>query len=123
MPGNAFGQAFRFETWGESHGPAIGCVVDGVPPLIPLSESDLQGWLDRRRPGQSRFTTQRREPDTVKIISGVTDHPETGEASVGRGDKRTAKGKRFKHSFGNSRPKNVTTATKKKAPAAPAKKK
>ena len=78
MPGNAFGQAFRFETWGESHGPAIGCVVDGVPPLIPLSESDLQVWLDRRKPGQSRFTTQRREPDRVRILSGVFEGRTTG---------------------------------------------
>jgi chorismate synthase len=54
MPGNSFGQAFRFTTWGESHGPAIGCVVDGVPPRIALAESDIQPWLDRRAPGQSR---------------------------------------------------------------------
>ncbi|MEX0760484.1 MAG: chorismate synthase, partial [Tistlia sp.] len=78
MPGNAFGQAFRFETWGESHGPAIGCVVDGGPPLIPLSEAELQVWLDRRRPGQSRFTTQRREPDQVRILSGVFEGLTTG---------------------------------------------
>jgi chorismate synthase len=63
MPGNAFGESFRFTTWGESHGPAIGCVVDGVPPNIAFAEDDIQIWLDRRRPGQSRFTTQRREPD------------------------------------------------------------
>ncbi|SMF60770.1 chorismate synthase [Tistlia consotensis] len=78
MPGNAFGQAFRFETWGESHGAAIGCVVDGVPPLIPLAEPDLQVWLDKRRPGQSRFTTQRREPDQVRILSGVFEGRTTG---------------------------------------------
>ncbi len=63
MPGNAFGQAFRYTTWGESHGLAIGCVIDGVPPGVPLSEADIQPWLDRRRPGQSRHTTQRKEPD------------------------------------------------------------
>ena len=57
MAGNSFGTLFRFTTWGESHGPAIGCVVDGVPPLLPLAEPDLQHWLDRRRPGQSKFTT------------------------------------------------------------------
>ena len=78
MPGNLFGHSFRFETWGESHGPAIGCVVDGVPPRIPLSEADIQPWLDRRRPGQSRFTTQRREPDEVRILSGVFEGETTG---------------------------------------------
>ena len=78
MTGNAFGQAFRFTTWGESHGPAIGCVVDGVPPQIPLSEADLQPWLDRRRPGQSRYTTQRRETDEVTILSGTFEGMTTG---------------------------------------------
>ena len=78
MPGNSFGHAFRFTTWGESHGPEIGCVVDGVPPSIVLSEADIQFWLDRRRPGQSKFTTQRREPDTVQIVSGVFEGLTTG---------------------------------------------
>jgi len=78
MAGNSFGQAFRFTTWGESHGPAIGCVIDGVPPLIPLSEADIQPWLDKRRPGQSRYTTQRREPDQVMIQSGVFEGRTTG---------------------------------------------
>jgi chorismate synthase len=78
MPGNSFGTLFRFATWGESHGPAIGCVVDGVPPLLPLAEPDLQHWLDRRRPGQSKFTTQRREPDTAKILSGTFEGLTTG---------------------------------------------
>lgn len=78
MAGNSFGQAFRFTTWGESHGPAIGVVVDGTPPRIPLSEDDIQQWLDRRRPGQSKYTTQRREPDSVKILSGVFDGITTG---------------------------------------------
>lgn len=71
MSHNTFGHLFRVTTWGESHGPALGCVVDGVPPGIPLSEPDIQVWLDKRRPGQSRFTTQRQEPDQVKILSGV----------------------------------------------------
>ncbi len=71
MSYNSFGHLFRVTTFGESHGPALGCVVDGCPPLIPLTEGDIQGDLDRRRPGQSRFTTQRREPDTVRILSGV----------------------------------------------------
>jgi chorismate synthase len=78
MAGNSFGHLFRFTTWGESHGPAIGAVVDGVPPLLPLAEPDIQRWLDRRRPGQSRFTTQRREPDEVRILSGVFEGLTTG---------------------------------------------
>jgi chorismate synthase len=78
MAGNSFGSAFRFTTWGESHGPAIGCIVDGTPPLIELAESDIQVWLDKRKPGQSRFTTQRREPDQVKILSGVFEGRTTG---------------------------------------------
>jgi len=78
MAGNSFGTLFRFTTWGESHGPAIGCVVDGVPPLLPLSEPDIQHFLDQRRPGQSKFTTQRREPDAVKILSGVFEGVTTG---------------------------------------------
>ena len=71
MSYNTFGHALRVTTWGESHGPAIGAVVDGCPPGIALSEADIQPFLDRRRPGQNRFTTQRREPDTVRILSGV----------------------------------------------------
>jgi len=78
MAGNSFGTLFRFTTWGESHGPAIGCVVDGVPARLPLAEADIQRWLDRRRPGQSRWTTQRREPDQVKILSGVFEGVTTG---------------------------------------------
>ncbi len=78
MSDNSFGTLFRVTTWGESHGPAIGCVVDGVPPRIALSEPDIQKWLDRRRPGQSRFVTQRREPDTVEILSGVFEGKTTG---------------------------------------------
>lgn len=75
---NSFGHSFRFTTWGESHGPAIGCVVDGTPPGLTLAEADIQHWLDRRKPGQSRFTTQRREPDTVRILSGVFEGKTTG---------------------------------------------
>src|SRR5215469_8667002 len=71
MSFNTFGHMFRVTTFGESHGPAIGCVIDGCPPRIPLTETDIQPYLDRRRPGQSRFTTQRQEPDAVKILSGV----------------------------------------------------
>ncbi len=78
MSHNSFGHLFRVTTWGESHGPAIGCVVDGCPPLLGLSEADIQPWLDRRRPGQSRFTTQRQEPDAVRILSGVFDGQTTG---------------------------------------------
>jgi chorismate synthase len=78
MSHNTFGHLFRVTTWGESHGPAIGGIVDGVPPLIDLGETDIQPWLDRRRPGQSRFTTQRKEPDTVEILSGVFEGKTTG---------------------------------------------
>ena len=70
MSFNTFGKIFRFTTWGESHGPAIGCVIDGCPPNIPLSENDIQKDMDRRRPGQSKFTTQRKETDKVSILSG-----------------------------------------------------
>jgi chorismate synthase len=75
---NTFGQLFRVTTWGESHGPAIGCVVDGCPPGIELCEADIQPFLDKRRPGQSRFTTQRQELDQVKILSGVYEGRTTG---------------------------------------------
>ncbi|MFT5180721.1 MAG: chorismate synthase [Alphaproteobacteria bacterium] len=78
MAANSFGRLFNFTTWGESHGPAIGCVVDGVPPRIPLAEAEIQHWLDRRKPGQSRFTTQRQEPDQVEILSGVFEGQTTG---------------------------------------------
>jgi len=78
MSSNSFGKLFTFTTWGESHGEAIGCVIDGVPPLIPLSEEDIQPFLDKRKPGQSRFTTQRKESDTVKILSGVFEGKTTG---------------------------------------------
>ena len=78
MSHNTFGHLFRVTTWGESHGPAIGCVVDGCPPRIPLTEADIQPWLDRRRPGQSKFTTQRQEPDEVRILSGTLDGLTTG---------------------------------------------
>ena len=78
MSYNTFGQMFRVTTWGESHGPAIGAVVDGCPPGVALSEADLQPWLDRRRPGQSKFTTQRQEADTVRILSGTYQGRTTG---------------------------------------------
>lgn len=78
MSHNTFGHLFRVTTFGESHGAAMGCVVDGCPPGIPLVEAEIQSYLDKRRPGQSRFTTQRREPDTVKILSGVFADDRTG---------------------------------------------
>ena len=85
MSFNTFGHMFRVTTFGESHGVAIGCVVDGCPPLIPLTDEDIQRDLDRRRPGQSRFTTQRQELDAVRILSGVMAHPETGvQVTTGR---------------------------------------
>src|SRR4030081_1015890 len=79
MSHNTFGHLFRVTTWGESHGPAIGCVVDGCPPRIPISEAEIQHWMEKRPPGQSRFTPQRREPDTVRILSGVLEEEEGGE--------------------------------------------
>ena len=78
MSGNTFGTLFRVTSFGESHGSAIGCVVDGIPPRIPLTEDDIQAHLDRRRPGQSRHTSQRREPDRVQILSGVFENRTTG---------------------------------------------
>jgi chorismate synthase len=78
MSYNSFGRVFRFTTWGESHGPALGAVVDGCPPGLPLSEADIQPFLDKRRPGTSRFTTQRQEPDAVKILSGIFEGRTTG---------------------------------------------
>jgi len=78
MSHNSFGHLFRVTTWGESHGPAIGCVVDGCPPGLRLSEADIQPYLDRRRPGQSKLVTQRQEPDEVRILSGVFEGLTTG---------------------------------------------
>ena len=75
---NTFGHLFRVTTWGESHGPALGATVDGCPPGIPIDPAFLQQWLDKRRPGQSRYTTQRQEPDQVRILSGVHDGQSTG---------------------------------------------
>ena len=84
MSHNSFGHLFRVTTFGESHGAALGCVVDGCPPGLPLTEADIQRDLDRRRPGQSRFTTQRREPDQVKILSGVfTDERISEQVTTG----------------------------------------
>jgi chorismate synthase len=83
MSHNTFGHLLRLTTWGESHGPALGCVVDGCPPGIALSEADIQGFLDKRRPGQSRFTTQRREPDAVRILSGVFANDEGVQVTTG----------------------------------------
>lgn len=78
MSFNTFGKLFRFTTWGESHGPAIGCIIDGCPPLIDLSDKDIQTDLDKRKPGQSKFTTQRKESDKVQILSGVFEGKTTG---------------------------------------------
>jgi len=78
MSGNRFGTLFQYQSWGESHGPAIGCVVDGVPSRIALTEADIQPWLDKRKPGQSRHTTQRQEADEVKILSGTFEGQTTG---------------------------------------------
>jgi chorismate synthase len=84
MSHNTFGHLFRVTTWGESHGPALGCVVDGCPPGVPLTEADVQPWLDRRRPGQGKFVTQRQEPDAVRILSGVfQDERSGGQVTTG----------------------------------------
>src|SRR3569832_1431672 len=83
MSFNTFGYVFRFTSFGESHGAAIGCVVDGCPPRIPLTAADIQRELDRRRPGQSRFTTQRQEPDAVRILSGTFTDEKSGEVTTG----------------------------------------
>jgi chorismate synthase len=83
MSHNTFGHLFRVTTWGESHGPAIGAIVDGCPPGITLDESDIQGYLDRRKPGQSRFTTQRQEADAVKILSGVFNDASGKQVTTG----------------------------------------
>ena len=79
MSFNTFGHLLRVTTWGESHGPALGCVVDGCPPGLKLTEADVQVWLEKRRPGQGKFVTQRQEPDAVKILSGVFPDEATGE--------------------------------------------
>ena len=78
MSHNTFGHLFRVTTWGESHGPALGCVVDGCPPGLALDEAFIQGFLDKRKPGTSRFVTQRQEADLVKILSGVFEDDRTG---------------------------------------------
>ncbi len=92
MSFNTYGHLFRVTTWGESHGPALGCVIDGCPPRVPLDAAMLQHWLDRRKPGQSRYTTQRREPDTVEILSGVYEGQTTGtpiQLSIQNTDQRS----------------------------------
>ena len=86
--GNTFGQLFRVTTWGESHGAATGAVIDGCPPRLALSEADIQPDLDRRRPGQSLLTSQRKESDTVRILSGVFDGPDARDADRARDPER-----------------------------------
>ncbi|MBK5198980.1 MAG: chorismate synthase, partial [Methyloceanibacter sp.] len=83
MSHNTFGHLFRITTWGESHGPAIGCVVDGCPPGISITEADIQAHLDKRKPGQSRYTTQRQEPDQVRILSGVFAGEDGAQVTTG----------------------------------------
>ncbi|NOX39625.1 MAG: chorismate synthase [Alphaproteobacteria bacterium] len=83
MSFNSFGHMLRMTTFGESHGPALGCVLDGCPPLIPITEAEIQVFMDKRRPGQSRFTTQRREPDHVKILSGVFEDDDGQQVTTG----------------------------------------
>jgi chorismate synthase len=83
MSHNSFGHLFRITTWGESHGPAIGCVIDGCPPGIPITQAEIQAYLEKRRPGQSKYTTQRKEPDTVEILSGVFENEGGEQVSTG----------------------------------------
>src|SRR5215471_13329575 len=84
MSYNSFGHLLRVTTWGESHGPALGCVVDGCPPGVPLTAEDIQVWLDKRKPGTSKFVTQRQEPDQVRILSGVFEDERThGQVTTG----------------------------------------
>ena len=78
MPGNSFGEIFKFSTWGESHGPAIGCTLDGVPSKIKITEKEIQYYLNQRKPGNSKFVTQRKEKDKIKILSGVFNNFTTG---------------------------------------------
>ncbi len=108
MSHNTFGHLFRVTTWGESHGPALGCVVDGCPPGIPLTEADVQVWLDKRRPGQGKFVSQRREPDAVRILSGVFEDERTnGQVTTGTPismlienlDQRSARLRRYRSEF------------------------
>ena len=100
---NTFGKIFRFTTWGESHGPAIGCVIDGCPPNISISEKDIQKDMDRRRPGQSKFTTQRKESDKVNILSGIFEGKTTGtpiSIIIHNEDKRSRDYETIKNKFG-----------------------
>ena len=102
MSFNTFGKIFRFTTWGESHGPSIGCVIDGCPPNIPLSENDIQRDMNRRRPGQSKFTTQRKESDKVIILSGVFEGKTTGtpiSLIIHNEDKRSSDYETIKNKF------------------------
>ena len=102
MTGNTFGQAFALTTFGESHGPALGAVVDGCPPGLALAEADLQRDLDRRRPGRSKYTTQRREPDQVRILSGVFEGVTTGTAiglAIDNVDQRPRDYGKIKHQY------------------------
>ena len=102
MSFNTFGKIFRFTTWGESHGPAIGCVIDGVPPNISINEREIQSDMDRRRPGQSKFTTQRKEADKVIILSGVFEGKTTGtpiSILINNEDKRSRDYESIKEKF------------------------
>ena len=85
MSFNSFGHLFRVMTWGESHGPALGCVIDGCPPGIKITIEEIQTYLDKRKPGQSKFTTQRREPDQVEVLSGVLADEENPDVLISTG--------------------------------------
>jgi chorismate synthase len=104
MADNSFGKIFRFTTFGESHGPAIGCIVDGMPPLIKLNESDIQPYMDRRKPGTSRFVSQRKESDQVRILSGVFEGKTTGTPIMLMIDNEDARSKDYKNIAAQYRP-------------------
>lgn len=99
MASNSFGHIFKFTSFGESHGKAIGCVVDGIPPLVPIEEKDIQSYLDRRKPGQSKFVTQRKESDTVEILSGTFEGKTTGHpiALIIRSERKALETERYKN--------------------------
>ena len=114
MSFNTFGKLFRFTTWGESHGPAIGCIVDGCPPNIKIKEQDIQIELDKRKPGQSKITTQRKEDDKIKILSGVYNGLTTGMPISLQIKNKNQKSSDYKHISNSFRPSHADFTYEKK---------
>ena len=114
MSFNTFGKFFRFTTWGESHGPAIGCIVDGCPPNIKIKEQDIQIELDKRKPGQSKITTQRKEDDKIKILSGVYNGLTTGMPISLQIKNTNQKSSDYKHISNSFRPSHADFTYEKK---------